>query len=91
MISGRWSGAEATSGTGAGQAGRQCAGGWLVLADWLVADWLVLAGWLVLAALAGTVEAKNHPEQAAASTAQATALRRRPGRGVSHSRVAPAR
>jgi hypothetical protein len=80
MISCSLGGAEATSGTGAGRAGRQC-------------GWLVLGGWLVLAALAGTVEARSHTEQADTSKAQATALRLRrwPRRGVSHSRVAPAR
>jgi hypothetical protein len=49
----------------------------------------------VLAALAGRAEASSPPdapsEQAATSSAQATALKRRPGRGVSHSRAAPAR
>jgi hypothetical protein len=50
---------------------------------------------LVLTALAGTVEASNAAEtpsvQAAASSAQATVPSRRPGRGVSHSRTAPAK
>jgi hypothetical protein len=48
-----------------------------------------------MAALAGTVEASTPAETpiapAATSSAQATVLRRRPGRGVSHSRAAPAR
>jgi hypothetical protein len=51
--------------------------------------------WLVLAALAGPAEASSPAEtpteQAATSSAQATVLSRRPGRGVSHSRAAPAR
>ena len=50
---------------------------------------------LLLAALAGTAETSNPAEtpteQAATSSAQATVLRRRTGRGVSHSRAAPAR
>jgi hypothetical protein len=49
----------------------------------------------VLAALAGRAEASNPAdtpsEQAATSSAQAIALKRRPERGVSHSRAAPAR
>jgi hypothetical protein len=48
-----------------------------------------------MAALAGTVEASKPPETpsepTAISSAQATVLSRRPGRGVSHSRAAPAR
>jgi hypothetical protein len=59
-----------------GEPGRQCA-------------------WLVLAALAGVVEvsspAEAPSEQPAISSAQAAIRRRRPGRGVSHSRAAPAR
>jgi hypothetical protein len=50
---------------------------------------------LVLAALAGAVGASSPAEtpsaQAATSSAQATVLSRQPGRGVSHSRAAPAR
>ena len=67
-----------TPGAGSGEPGRQCA-----------------RAWLVLAALAGAAEASSPPEtpseQAATSSAQATVLKRRPGRGVSHSRAAPAR
>ena len=56
--------------------------------------------WPVLAALAGAAlagaagassPAETPSEQAATSSAQATVLRRLPGRGVSHSRAAPAR
>jgi hypothetical protein len=73
-----------TPGTGSGEPGRQCArpGVWP-------------RAWLVLAALAGAAEASSPAEtpseQAATSSAQATVLRRRTGRGVSHSRAAPAR
>jgi hypothetical protein len=49
----------------------------------------------VLAALAGAAEASNPAEtpseQAATKSAQATAVRYRPGRGVSRARAAPAR
>ena len=68
-----------TPGTGAGEPGRQCVD--------------PCAG-LVLAALAGAAgassPAETPSEQAATSSAQATVLRGRPGRGVSHSRAAPA-
>jgi len=69
-----------TAGPGSGEPGRQCARG---------------RAWLVPAALAGPAEASSPAEtpskQVAASRAQATVLNRRPGRGVSHSRTAPAR
>jgi hypothetical protein len=72
--------AEITAGTGSSEPGRQCARP---------------RACLVLAALAGAAEASNPAEtpseQAATSSAQATVPRRRPGRGVSHSRAAPAR
>jgi len=67
-------------GTGAGEPARQCARP---------------GAWLVLAALAGAAEASNPAEtpseQAATKSAQATAVRYRPGRGVSRARAAPAR
>ena len=69
-----------TPGTGSGEPGRQCEGP---------------CAWLVLAALAGAAEASNPAEtpseQAETSSAQATAVRCRPGRGVSRSRAAAAR
>jgi hypothetical protein len=72
--------AEITPGTDSGEPGRQCA---------------EARAWLVLAALAGAAGASSPAdtpsEQAATSSAQATVLKRRPGRGVSHSRAAPAR
>ena len=80
MIVCGWLMAGTMAGTGAGERGGQCAG---------------VGAWLVLAALAGMVEASSAvetpSEQAATSNAQATALRRPPGRGMSHSRAAPAR
>ena len=52
-------------------------------------------GWVVPAALAGADSATSAAEKpsrhAAASSAAATVLRDRPGRGASHSRAAPAR
>jgi hypothetical protein len=72
--------AEVTPGTGPGGPGRQCARP---------------RAWLVLAALAGAAEASSPAEtpteQAATSSAHAAVPRRRPGRGASHSRAAPAR
>jgi len=51
--------------------------------------------WIVPAALAGADSATNAAEKptrhAAASSAAATVLRDRPGRGASHSRAAPTR
>ena len=51
--------------------------------------------WAVPAALAGVVSATSAAEKptrhAAASSPAATVLKDRPGRGVSHSRAAPAR
>jgi len=68
------------AGMGSGEPGWQCAPG---------------RTWLVLAALAGPAEASSPAEtpskQVAATSAQATVLSRRPGRGVIHSRAAPAR
>jgi hypothetical protein len=69
-----------TPGTGTGEAGRQRADA---------------RAWLVPAALAGAAgassPAETPSEQAATSSAQATVVKRRAGRGVSHSRAAPAR
>jgi hypothetical protein len=75
-----WRVAGLTPGTGAGGPGRQGADA---------------RAWPGLAALAGAAgassPAETPSEQAATSSAQATVLKRRPGRGVSHSRAAPAR
>ena len=90
MIVGSWPMARIHAGTGAAAApGRQrgCPRTWLVLAP--------LARVGVRAALAGVGEATSTTEtlseQAAISSAQAAVLSRWPGRGVSHSRAAPAR
>ena len=69
-----------TPGTGAGGPGRQGA------------DTRARPGLAALAGAAGASSPAETPsEQAATSSAQATVLKRRPGRGVSHSRAAPAR
>ena len=80
MIICGWLMAGITPRTASGGPGRQCARP---------------GAWLVLAALAGAAEASSPAETpsepAAISSAQATALRRQPGRGASHSRAAPVR
>jgi hypothetical protein len=95
MITCERPGAGITPGTGPGGPGRQCADAraWPVLAA--LAGAALADAALADAALAGAAgassPAETPSEQAATSSAQATVLKRRPGRGVSHSRAAPAR
>jgi hypothetical protein len=87
MITGGRPRAGTTPETGMGRPGRQCADAraWPALAG------AALAGAALAGAVGASSPAETPSEQAATSSAQATVLKRRPGRGVSHSRAAPAR